>query len=95
MSASPETDALVCTLPGPPDRFRIRVLLEGSSQTCTPPQLVAHFVDYLTPAVLLSMNTGLRRGEVLKLRWSSIDFTRRLLTLDGPKGEELPDPSRA
>lgn len=37
----------------------------------------------MTPAVLLSINTGLRRGELLKLRWSSIDFTRQLLTVDG------------
>lgn len=29
------------------------------------------------------MNTGLRRGEVLKLRWTSVDFTRRLLTVEG------------
>src|SRR3989440_7661936 len=36
-----------------------------------------------TPAVLLSMNTGLRRGEVLKLRWGSVDFDRRLLTVEG------------
>ncbi|HEY6457344.1 MAG TPA: site-specific integrase [Steroidobacteraceae bacterium] len=42
-----------------------------------------HFGDHLTPAVLLSMNTGLRRGEVLKLRWSSVDFNRRLLTVEG------------
>jgi integrase len=28
-------------------------------------------------------NTGLRRGEVLKLRWTSIDFNRRLLTVEG------------
>jgi integrase len=29
------------------------------------------------------MNTGLRRGETLKLRWSSVDFDRRLLTVEG------------
>lgn len=42
-----------------------------------------HFGDHLTPAILLSMNTGLRRGEVLKLRWDSVDFNRALLTVEG------------
>lgn len=44
---------------------------------------LAHFGDHVTPAVLLSINTGLRRGELLNLRWSLIDFDRRLLTVDG------------
>jgi integrase len=44
---------------------------------------LTHFGDHLTPAVLLSMNTGLRRGEVVKLRWGSVDFNRRLLTVEG------------
>ncbi len=42
-----------------------------------------HFGDHLTPAILLSMNTGLRRGEALKLRWGSVDFNRQLLTVEG------------
>ena len=29
------------------------------------------------------MNTGLRRGELLKFRWASVDFNRRLLTVEG------------
>jgi integrase len=42
-----------------------------------------HFGDHLTPAVLLSMNTGLRRGELLALRWESIDVKHRILTVEG------------
>ena len=45
--------------------------------------VLPHFGDHLTPAVLLSMNAGLRRGEVLKLRWVCVDFNRRLLTVEG------------
>jgi integrase len=44
---------------------------------------LTNFGDHLTPAVLLTMNTGLRRGELLKLCWSSVDFNRRLLTVEG------------
>jgi integrase len=42
-----------------------------------------HFGDHLTPAVLLSMNTGLRLCETRKLRWSSVDLARRWLTVEG------------
>ena len=41
------------------------------------------FGDHLTPAVLLTINTGLRRGELFKLQWSSVDFDRRLVTVEG------------
>lgn len=37
--------------------------------------------DHLTPVVLLAMNTGLRRGELLSLRWSDIDLEARVLTV--------------
>lgn len=37
--------------------------------------------DHVTPVVLLAMNTGLRRGELLSLRWSDIDLPNRMLTV--------------
>jgi integrase len=51
---------------------------------------LAHFGDQLTAAVVLTMNTGLRRGELLKLRWAQVDFDRRLLTVEGRNAKSRP-----
>lgn len=37
--------------------------------------------DHLTPMTLLSINTGLRQGEVFTLRWADVDLDRKLLTV--------------
>lgn len=52
------------------------------------PDLSNHqFADYLRPMVLLSINTGLRRGEVFSLRWENVNLERAMLTIEGAYGK--------
>jgi integrase len=53
------------------------------SYTLMPDFKKHHFFDYLKPMILLSINTGLRRGEILHLTWEQVAQDNRLLTLHG------------
>lgn len=56
----------------------------GQFSHVQPAELQARaFADHLKPAVLVSLNTGLRRGELLKLRWENINFDKALVTVEG------------
>lgn len=58
------------------DRWRIKrgkPCLRTISSSCYP--------NHLTPIVLLAMNTGLRKSELLGLRWADIDLSLSMLTV--------------
>lgn len=41
------------------------------------------FTDHLKPMVILSLNTGLRWGELTQMRWDNIDLKKAIVTVAG------------
>lgn len=53
----------------------------GYPEMASQPELA--YADHLKPAIVLSLNTGLRQGELFSLCWTDIDFEQRQLSVRG------------
>lgn len=42
---------------------------------------VTKYCDHITPMVLLSLNTGMRQGELFSLAWENVDLVRKTITV--------------
>jgi integrase len=71
-------------------RFRYNEWRQARHLTACP-ALPEPYADYLRPMVLVAKNTGLRRGELLKLRWRHVNLmdTRPTLTVEGRTAKTL------
>ena len=58
------------------DDHDLTTLLEEASK---------HSNMYLKPIILIALNTAMRRGEILSLKWSDIDLKRSLINIDNTK----------
>ena len=41
------------------------------------------YADYMPPMILLSLNTGVRQGELFSLSWSNVSMSQKMITIPG------------
>lgn len=51
-------------------------------------RLLSNCAEHLRPMVLLALNTGMRKGEILNLKWHDVDFSRDIIYLYETKNGE-------
>lgn len=66
-------------------RARINVKRERAGRDLKP--ALPYFADHLTPMILLSINTGCRRGELFALTWAAVDLDNKTLTVIGERSK--------
>ena len=52
-------------------------------------KLINSCADHLRPIVIMALNTGMRKGEILNLLWSDVDMKKGTLTIKKTKNNEM------
>ncbi len=50
--------------------------------------LISACEHHLKPIVLMALHTGMRKGEILKLKWDQVDLTHGFILLENTKNGE-------
>ena len=51
-------------------------------------RLISNCSEHLKPIVIVAVHTGMRKGEILSLRWDQIDFEKGIITLVDTKNDQ-------
>ncbi len=62
---------------------RLRYLQEDEME-----RLIANCPDYLRPIVMMALNTGMRKGEILNLKWEDVEMGTRIIYVVNTKTDE-------
>ena len=51
-------------------------------------RLITSATDHLKPIIIIAVNTGMRRGEILNLKWKNINFIKGYIEIEDSKSGE-------
>jgi integrase len=66
------------------DNMRERILSMEEEE-----KLIPLLPEHLRPIVLTALNTGMRLGEILNLKWENIDLKRRIIAVTRTKSKKI------
>ncbi len=69
-------------------RGRKRILSPEEEARLLEAVRTGHKAKHLEPIIITALNTGMRKGEILNLKWSKVDFKSRNITVEETKNGE-------
>ena len=66
-----------------------RILTEEEEVKLLETVRTGHKAKQLESIIITALNTGMRKGEILNLKWENVDFKNRLIIVEGTKNGEV------
>ena len=66
-----------------------RILSEEEEARLLEAVRTGHKAKHLEPIIATALHTGMRKGEILNLKWSNVDFRNGLIIVEGTKNGEI------